>query len=320
MAQVQPMLNRFAAISGNMTKAGPTILALLGVLVAPGAALAQNSAKDSALAAYASASPPSNPTDQPAANNDISPEESAMLGNALTYDPAPSNSMAPIKRLRLPSLSSQQKVDISRADKSDGTSTAGVKQPLPIDWDAKVGADLGYSASGPDGYQVNRPLPARRDSGTGAAWASVGVVDNLASVDARVDPNNDQGKVGTTFKHSMPLGSRFSVTLLNSYSVTETFSPSGTASSDLPMMTAPVASTPATPQVWGSEKAAKFDILPTGTSFGAGLASTSTDPVTHHTLSAGQKLYGPLEVTTAVTDIGQTYASKSINARFKLNW
>src|SRR5664279_3652414 len=100
MAQVQPMLNRFAAISGNMTKAGPTILALLGVLVAPGAALAQNSAKDSALATYASASPPSNPNDQPAANTDISPEESAMLGNALTYDPAASNSMAPIKRLR----------------------------------------------------------------------------------------------------------------------------------------------------------------------------------------------------------------------------
>jgi len=243
-----------------------------------------------------------------------------MLGNALTVDSTTRNSMAPVKPLRLPSLSSQQKVDISRADKSDGTSTAGVKQPLPVDWDAKVGADFGYSASGADGYQYNRPLPARRDSGTGAAWASVGVVPNLASVDARVDPNNDQGKLGTTFRHSVPIGSRFSVTLQNSYSVSESFSPSGPASTDLPMMTAPVASTPATPQVWGNEKAAKFDILPTGTTFGAGLASTSTDPVTHHTLSAEQKLYGPLELKTAVTDMGQTYASKSISARFKLNW
>jgi hypothetical protein len=89
-----------------------------------------------------------------------------------------------------------------------------------------------------------------------------------------------------------------------------------------------VAATPPTPQVWGqawgqawgNEKIAKFDILPTGTTLAAGLASTSTDPVTHNTLSADQKLYGPLHVTTAVTDVGQTTSSKSITAGFKLNW
>ena len=313
------MLNRFAAISGPMTKADLTILALIGALATvPGIALAQNSVKDSALAAYASASPPSDPTDRPAAAaNELSPEEIAILGNMLTFDPATQNGLAPVKTLRLPSLSASQNPDISRTNKSDGTSSAALKQPLPIDWDAKIGADVGYTAS--DGYL--RPLPANRDNGAGTAWASVGVVPNLASVDARLDPNNDQGKLGTTFKHSLPLGSKYSVTLQNSYSVTQTFVPTATASSDIPMMTAPVGSSgPAVPQVWGNEKIAKFDILPTGTTFGAGLASTSTDTVTHRTLSAGQKLYGPLEVTTAVTDIGQTYASKSVSARFKLNW
>jgi hypothetical protein len=308
-----------------MKKAGPAIFVFVGAqififAIAPGAALAQNSVRDSALAAYASASPPSNPIDQSdTAANELSPEESAILGNALTLDPATLNSSAPVKTLRLPSLWTSQNPDISRTAKSDGTSTAALKQPLPIDWDAKIGADLGYTAS--DGYL--RPLPANRDNGAGSAWASVGVVPNLASVDARLDPNNDQGKLGTTFKHSVPLGSRYSVTLQDSYSVTQTFNPttSSSSSSDVPMMTAPVgSSTPAVPQVWGNEKIAKFDILPTGTTFGAGLASTSTDPVTHRTLSAGQKLYGPLEVTTAVTDVGQTYANKSISARFKLNW
>ena len=306
-----------------MTKAGLTILALIGAQIfafvaAPGAALAQNAAVDSALGAYASASPPGDPADRPAAaDNELSPEENAILGSALTLDPATQNSFAPVKRLRLPSLSTSRTPDISRTNKSDGTSTAALKQPLPIDWDAKVGADLGYTASD----NSLRPLPANRDNGAGSAWASVGVVPNLASVDARLDPNNDQGKFGTTFKHSVPLGSKYSVTLQNSYSVTLTFNPTATASSDIPMMTAPVgSSTPAVPQVWGNEKIAKFDILPTGTTFGAGLASTSTDTVTHRTLSAGQKLYGPLEVTTAVTDIGQTYASKSISARLKLNW
>jgi len=173
--------------------------------------------------------------------------------------------------------------------------------------DAKVGADLDLTANAPDGYQ---PGKSRAYSGSGAAWASVGVLPNLATVDARVDPSNDQGKLGTTFQHSLPLGSKFSVTLKNSYSVTETFSGSSVAiNSTLPV-----------PQVWGNEKAAKFNILPTGTTLGAGLASASNDPVTHRTLSAEQKLYGPLQVTTAVTDIGQPISNKSISARFKLNW
>ena len=51
-------------------------------------------------------------------------------------------------------------------------------------------------------------LPFAREQSSGAAWASVGV-PNLAIVDARVDPSNDQGKLGTTFKHSIPVGSNF---------------------------------------------------------------------------------------------------------------
>lgn len=123
---------------------------------------------------------------------------------------------------------------------------------------------------------------------------------------------NDQGKLGTTLKHAMPVGSTFSVTLQNSYSVTETFSPLTAAPT--------VAATQPMPQVWGNEKVAKFDILPTGTTLAAGLASTSSDPVTHNKLSAEQKLYGPLHVTTAVTDVGQPSSNKSITAGFKLNW
>jgi hypothetical protein len=48
--------------------------------------------------------------------------------------------------------------------------------------------------------------------------------------------------------------------------------------------------------------------------------SASNDPVTHNTLSAEQKLYGPLQVTTAVTDFGQTSSSKGISQGFKLHW
>jgi hypothetical protein len=295
--------------------------AIACALAAPSPALAQNSAKESAISAYASASPPANPTPEPPAASAPLPDENTLLDNALTYDPNTQTSAAPVKSLRMPSLYNRQGPDIKRTDRLDGSSSVVMKQPLPIDWDAKVGADLGRAPSAQDGYRSNNPFPGSRDDRySGAAWASVGVVPNLATLDARVDPGNEQGKLGTTFKRSMPLGDKFSVTLQNSYSVTETFSASSAAATDIPLMATPAITSIPTPQVWGSEKAAKFDILPTGTTFGAGVVTSSTDPATHHTLSAEQKLYGPLHVTTAVTDVGQTTSSKSISAGFKLNW
>jgi len=295
------------------------MLALACAAAAPAAALAQ----DLDTAAYASASRPENPTDEPAApeSSALSPDESALLGSALMFNPSNLTGTAPTKPLRLPSLSYPNGLDVSRTTKPDGSSTVVVKQPLPSDWDAKVGADLGLAATATDSHQPGSSLPGTRDGrGSGAAWASVGV-SNLATLDARVDPRIDQGKLGTTLKHSMPVGSTFSVTLQNSYSVTETFSPPTAAASDLPLMTVPtVAAAQPMPQVWGNEKVAKFNILPTGTTLAAGLASTSSDPVTHNKLSAEQQLYGPLHVTTAVTDVGQPSSNKSITARFKLNW
>ena len=226
----------------------------------------------------------------------------------------------PAKPLRLPGLTDSAKFDVSRTDKPDGSSTLVVKQPLA----SRMGRQS-RRRSQARGAAAGR-LPAGQavagnggGQDSGAAWASVGV-PNLASLDARVDPANDQGKLGTTFKQSIPVGGKFSVTLQDSYSVTETFGPPATAPSDLPLMAAPAVATAPPPQVWDSQKAVKFDILATGTTFGAGLATASNDPVTHNTLSADQKLYGPLHVTTAVTDVGQPTSNKSITAGLKLNW
>ena len=225
--------------------------------------------------------------------------------------------------MRLPSLSNPNGLDTSRTDKPDGSAKMVLKQPLAIDpvWDAKVGADLGIASQQSDGYRFGRPLPAMRNaSDTGAAWASVGV-PNFASVDARVDPSNDQGKLGTTIKQSIPLGKNYAVTLQNTYSVTESLGSQPTSSSsDIPLMVAPAPGPAGVPQIWGNEKLAKFDMLSTGTTFAAGLNSSNTDPVTHNKFSAEQKIYGPLHVTTSVTDLGQPTPSKSITAGFKLNW
>jgi hypothetical protein len=276
-------------------------------------------AQSAADEAYASASPAENAADEvKQADAPLTPEESAAVSNALTFDPSTFMSSKSIKPLRLPGTSGHKSLDISRTDKPDGSSTVIVKKPLATEWDTTVGADLNLAATPSASYGPDMPLPAATNSaGSGAAWASIGL-PNLASVDARVDPANDQGKLGATFKRSIPVGSKLSVTVRNTYSVTETLSASTTPSSGPLLVTAPPATAPT--QVWGNEQAVKVDVLSTGTSFGAGLASNNIDPVTHNRFSADQRLYGPLHVTTAVTDFGQPTSSKSISAGFKLRW
>jgi hypothetical protein len=244
----------------------------------------------------------------------LTPEESTILGNALVFDPV-ALATPPKKPLRIPGTSGTG-YDVTRTEKLDGSSTIVVKQPLQTEWSNSVGAELGPSNSG-GGFE--RPLPATRDTRAGAAWASVGV-PRIGSVDARVDPSNDQGRFGTTLKQSIPFGGRFAVTLQGTYSVTETLGQPSSAPSDIPLMRLPSGPGGGAPQVFGNERAVKFNILPTGTTFGAGMTTASNDPVTHNTFSAEQKLYGPLQVTTTVTDFGQMTSSKSITAGFKLHW
>lgn len=245
----------------------------------------------------------------------LTAEESTILGNALVFDPM-ALATPPKKPLRLPGVSDKD-FNITRTEMPDGSSTVVVKQPLQTEWSNSVGADLGPT-SGRSAF--DQPLPTTRDSSpSGAAWASIGV-PNVGSVDARVDPFNEQGKVGTTLKQSIPFAGRFAVTLQNTYSVTETLGQPATGPSDMPLMTLPTAAAPGSSQVFGNERSVKFNILPTGTTLGAGLTSVSNDPITHNTFSAEQKLYGPLQVTTAVTDFGQITSSKSISAGFKVHW
>jgi hypothetical protein len=244
----------------------------------------------------------------------LTPEESAMLGNALVFDPVAL--ATPPKKPRLPGVSDKD-FDITRTEKPDGSSTVVVKQPLQTEWSNSAGADLGPT-SGRSAF--DHPLLTTGDgSASGAAWASIGVA-NFGSVDARVDPFNEQGKVGTTLKQSIPFGGRFAVTLQNTYSVTETLGQPATGPADMPFMTLPAAAAPGSTQVFGNERSVKFNILPTGTTLGAGLTNVRNDPITHNTFSAEQKLYGPLQVTTALTDFGQATSSKSISAGFKVHW
>jgi hypothetical protein len=297
--------------------AGRMIIAIVCVLgVVPVAA------QEADQAAFPDPSPASTAADEAAqADAPLTPEQAAALCNALAIDPATLADGKPPKPLRLPNIGDSPKFDVSRADKPDGSGTLMVKQPLVGDWDAKVGADLDFAAPPPDNYRPGKPLPVTAGrQNSGVAWASVGL-PNFASLDAQVDRTNDQGKFGTTIKKSITLGGRMSVAVQGSYSVTQTFSAPPATPFDVPLMTQPaIALATLPPQIWNNSKVVKLDLLATGTTLSAGLATASNDPVTHNRLSAEQKLNGPLHVTTAVTDVGQPSSNKSIAASLKLNW
>jgi len=246
--------------------------------------------------------------------------ESESLSRALVFDAAQFATNGPTAALRVPGLPQPHDLDVTSKDNSDGGGTVNLKQPLPGDWDAKFGADLNVSAPPAVTYQPDGQLPASQNmaNSTAAAWASVGLIDN-ATLDARLDAGNDHSQVATTLQQSVPFGSDYSLTLRERLALNENASAVDPAPAGLPVMALPQAAT-APERVWTNQPDVRFNILPTGTTLSAGVASSSTDPVLHNSLSADQQLYGPLHVTTSVTDIGQATVSKSVKAAFMLTW
>lgn len=297
-----------------------TARTLTATIVFASFALAPALAQDAVPGAnYAAASPFDSPKAvQSPLDGAATPQPAEpSLGSALMFDPATLVDKAPPKTLRTPRLTDGVKdIDGKRDDKPDGSSAYSFNKPLLTEWDAKIGADLNTPAAQQDSTQPMKPMigPQSARNETGAAWANVGI-PNVGSLDARVDPTQDQGRVGATLGRKLPVSRDLAVTLQDTVSVNDTF---GTPANTTPGL--PVGSVPAPQRVWGNEKTVKFDVLPTGTTLAAGVTNLTNDPVTHNKLSAEQKLYGPLRVTTSVTDVGQTTAAKSITAGFKLNW
>jgi hypothetical protein len=264
---------------------------------------------------YASALPPERP---------LTDDERVLLERALNIDPAQLSLTTQSPTLRKRYATTSNRLNVSRTKQANGASTTVVTKSLSAEWNAKIGADLNLAAPVPVHYQPDRPMPGSATPlSSGAAWASVGIVPDLATLDARVDPGSDQGRVGTTFRRSLPIGDKMSVTVHDSYVVSDTLSGANStaAPAGLPVMALPeqTASTTAAP-VWTSDRGVKVNVLPTGTTLSAGVTSASSGPTTHRVLSADQQIYGPLHVTTTVTDPGESYSNQSISAGLKLNW
>ncbi|MBV8790586.1 MAG: hypothetical protein JO237_00885, partial [Pseudolabrys sp.] len=196
--------------------------------------------------------------------------------------------------------------------KADGSGSVGFNKTLHTEWDMKVGGNMSLDGNS-SAYDPRQPvIPGlTKEQRSRDAWANVAVPE-VASVEVRVAPGDDQRKIGTSVQRSVPISSALSVTLQNDLSLTE----NSPAAAPLP----PIGTTSTPGQVWDNAQKLKLNIGRTGTTFAAASSNASSDPVTHRTLSAEQKIYGNLNVTTAITDPGQPTVSKSIKAGLKFDW
>ena len=193
----------------------------------------------------------------------------------------------------------------SRTENRDGTANVTVRQSLPTAFETKVGVDMMVAPS-----PSSMALPGAQQTGsTGTAWASTALPSfgpwwDQASVNARLDPSADQGKLGTTVRKSLPLNDDVSLTLQSGFGLSQT-------------LAAPFGSTS-----YGvdASRSAKLSWSPTGTSLIAGSSLSSSDERWLNTIGAEQKLFGGISVRGAVSETSSGTHDRSVTAGFRRSW
>jgi hypothetical protein len=215
-----------------------------------------------------------------------------------------------------PELANGEPLDLSTpqpgSDRFKAAGSSGSKLP-GSGWNGKAGVDYRRPSIPAAELQPDQLVAgAIPDQSTGVAWANVtapGLDSPLGwdktSIETRVDPSQEQGRLGTTLSRSVPVGDNVAVTLQNGVSVTRTL-PNPTQASS---------------HGWASSQAVRFNILPTDTTVSLGAGISSTDEKWSRTLSAEQKLFGgPVSVTGSVGETASGETSKSLKAGFKRTW
>jgi hypothetical protein len=203
----------------------------------------------------------------------------------------------------------------SSQDKTNGAAVS-VKHPISPFWDTRIGADMTVTRQPSTMSELLSEKIANGGSepqSSGTAWAAVtapgvATIWDKTSIEARVDPAQDQSKLGTSLSKSLSLSQQYSLTLQNGYNVIQQgFVP------------APGMAGHAT-RNYETEQSAKLSITDTGTSFSAGQTLSSTDDKWLRKIGAEQKLFGGVSLSGSISETPLGTASKSISAGFKQSW
>jgi hypothetical protein len=203
----------------------------------------------------------------------------------------------------------------SSRDKPNGSAAVTVKQPLSPFWDARLGADMTVTRQPPT--TMSELLSEKLANGgnapqsSGAAWAAVtapgvGSIWDKTAIEARVDPSQEQSKLGTSISKSLPLNEQYSLTLQDGYSVIQ-------------QGIAPVPGAAGRP-VYQTEQSAKLSIAGTGTSLMAGQTLSSADDKWLRKVGAEQRLFDGVSISASVGETPLGTTNKSLTAGFKRSW
>lgn len=223
----------------------------------------------------------------------------------LTVDPAdfaPPSQWRPSPRIMAVAPSSWD-----RKDNKDGSSALTVRQSLPTAWDSKIGVDLSLAPQPTSTPSVDQILSKPQDRSTGAAWGRMEV--SGASFDARLDPAQEQTQLGTRLSKSLAVGDGIVVTVQNGYSLTNTLANSHLGTS-----------VEGRSQILTTDREARVNILPTGTSLIAGTKMSSADDKWLNQVGAEQKLFDSVSIRGTVSETLSGATDKSITAGFKKTW
>jgi hypothetical protein len=266
-----------------------------------------------------SADPQQEATDPPEAENTAAtPTEDAEIASldidwSLLDVDASTLMTANPKQLRGgPRAAPSSEMTWSSQEKAWG-SAVSVKQPISPFLDARVGADMTV---------VRQPqtlaelLTEKATNGgnepqsSGTAWAAVtapgvGSIWDKTAVEARIDPAQDQGRLGASMSKSLKLSDQYSLTLQNGYNMTQGFAP----------MPASAGHTN-----YAIEQSAKLGLTDTGTSFSAGQTLSTTDEKWLRRIGAEQKIVGGFNISGSIAETPLGIANKSISAGFKQSW
>ena len=200
-------------------------------------------------------------------------------------------------------------------DRPDGAAVS-VKQTVSPFLDTRVGADMTVrqqpkTSSELLAEKIANGGAAPQSSGT--AWAAItapgaGPLWDKTAVEARVDPGQEQTRLGTSLSKTVPLADQYSLSLQHVYNVTQQG-----------MVPIPGSSARATRNS-ETDQSAKLSVFDTGTSVSVSQTMTSSDEKWLRKIGAEQKVLDGLSVSGSIGDTGHGATSKSISAGFKRSW
>lgn len=265
-------------------------------------------------AAYAQeASTTETPVDEPPAAAADVPEPSALEWSLLSSEiPLDTDKSG---KFRAQTAPRGETMSWDRTDKGDGASSMTVKQSVLPFADAKVGADLNLANRMPS---TSSDALAGKMSGesyqsTGSAWANMtapglGNIWDKTTVEARVDPTQEQSRINTSISKTVPIGQQYAITAQTGYNVIQSATPMVGADGRVAKGAAEM------------DRSAKLEFKDTGTSLLAGETMSTMDEKWLRRVGVEQKVFGGISVTGSVSETPLGAPNRSLTAGFKHSW